>query len=175
MLWRLPDPQSNPQPAALLRCRGEIKAAAPLHRDSWMTATPEVKAPTPAYMAQKSVQAFSQQGVGAAAPDASWTALPGAAPAHLLTAGGAATVQPLSKKEAIAQQNAELMRLVADESAAAALAEQVRSTTAWGGQRGYGRTCGVPPLCGVTRNEWHVKASATQRLARSDNCGSIVS
>lgn len=83
-----------------------------------MTDTPEVKVKPPAYMCQKSVSAFSQHGVSAAAADPSWTALPGSKPAHLLTSSSAATVQPVSNKVAIAMQNAELLRVAAEEAAA---------------------------------------------------------
>jgi hypothetical protein len=92
-------------------------------RDTWMTDTPEVKVAPPSYMSQKGVSAFSQHGVSATAADPSWTALPGAKPAHLLVSSSTATVHPVSNKQAIAMQNAELLRVVAEEAAARALPE----------------------------------------------------
>lgn len=90
-----------------------------------MTDAPEVAAGEPAYMAQKSVTSFSQQGVSQAKVDAGWMATPGATPAHMLTGPSAATVQPVTAKDAIANKNSELLRVAAAESAERAGAAQV--------------------------------------------------
>lgn len=106
-------------------CRGAIKPDEPLRRDGWMTDAPEAPERVPAYMAQKSVTAFSD---GASKPvevDPSWTALPGAAPSNLLK-GGHAVVQPQSDKDAIAAKNDELMSLAAREARANAEGAAVR-------------------------------------------------
>jgi hypothetical protein len=111
-------------------CRSVAQPAGPLARDTWMTDAPEVVTGPPAYMAQKSVTAFSAQGASTAAHDPSWTAAPGGAqPRHLLLdSSSAATVQPQTTKDSIAQKNADLLRLAADESKAHASASKVCST-----------------------------------------------
>ena len=95
-----------------------------------MTDAPEVATGPPAYMAQKSVSSFAQQGVSKAGVDASWMATPGAKPAHMLTGPSAATVQPVTAKDVIASKNSELLRIAAAEAAEQAGTAQVRSNSA---------------------------------------------
>jgi hypothetical protein len=104
------------------RCRGEIKPQGPIARDGWMTDAPEITTGPPAYMAQKSVTSFTQQGAAKASIDPGWMA------AHLLSGpGAAATVQPLTNQDVIAQKNEELLRVAAAEAAEAAAKARCRA------------------------------------------------
>lgn len=108
----------------------------------------------PAYMAQKSVTAFTDQGSKPVEVDPSWTALPGAAPSNLLK-GGPGVVQPRTERDVIAAKNDELLHLAAQEARASAQAHAVRGACML--------TCVVFVCCESTH-----RPARTQLLGSSD-------
>jgi hypothetical protein len=81
-----------------------------------MTSLPAPAATGPAYMAQKSVTSFSEQGQEPQLhADPSWTAVPGAAAQPLLKSSRS-VVQPVTTKDAIAAKNEELLKVAARET-----------------------------------------------------------
>jgi hypothetical protein len=89
-----------------------------------MTDLPEAAASVPAYMAQKSVTLFSEQGHTSRQVDHSWTAVP-CAPQQALLKSSMSVVQPRTTHDEIAAKNEELLRVVARETQGSDLASAV--------------------------------------------------
>lgn len=110
--------------------------AGPSVRDEWMTALPEMAAKRPAYLDQKSVTQFAQQGSAPVQQDSSWIQGPaGAGGPLLLNGSGQRYAAPVRAEDSIAAKNRALMEL-AEREARQEEQEVLAATSAHPGQSG---------------------------------------